>query len=213
MKNSIFNLVTSSILILMSLSSQANQDMERKMNNEELKVLSTIKNMTAAFESGNIDGVLETYEKNAKVIFQPDMHISSKKQLQEVFQEAAGMKPEFEYFGHEVFIADDMAIHIAPWEMTVNAPDGTKTEQDGLSIAVLRHQDNGEWLMVLDNPNGDNLIKVKQDSKPSLNDEEKKIHTTIENMTTAFESGNIDGVLKTYEKTAMVIFQPDMHVS
>ena len=132
------------------------------MNNVEKKVLATVENMTACFEGGDIDGVLKTYEKNAKVIFEPTMQISDKAQLKEMFQGACALNPKFEYDGHEVFVADDVAVHIAPWVMKGTAPDGTNVEQSGLSVAVLRRQADGEWLMVLDNPNSDNLIKNKK---------------------------------------------------
>ena len=161
MKRQLLKAVTSSILIMMSVSSYAKPDAKPTMNIEEKKVLATVETMTRAFESGNIEGVMNAYEKNAKVIFEPTLHITDKSQLRQVFKGASAIKPKFTYDGHEVFIADDLAIHIAPWVMTGKAPDGTAIEQNGLSVAVLRRQENGEWLMVLDNPNSDNLLKAK----------------------------------------------------
>jgi ketosteroid isomerase-like protein len=64
------------------------------------------------------------------------------------------MNPIFTYSGHEVYISGDIATHIAPWTMVGEMPDGSKIEQSGLSIAVLRKQADGNWLMIQDNPNG-----------------------------------------------------------
>jgi ketosteroid isomerase-like protein len=42
--------------------------------------------------------------------------------------------------------------------MIGKTPDGTDIEQKGLSVAILRKQENGDWLMVLDNPNSQALM-------------------------------------------------------
>jgi len=59
----------------------------------------------------------------------------------------------------EVFASGDIALHIAPWKMTGQAPDGTPFDQNGLSVAVFRRQADGAWKMVIDNPNGDALLE------------------------------------------------------
>ncbi len=53
----------------------------------------------------------------------------------------------------------DLALHLAPWHMTGVGPDGTAVESHGLSVAVLRRQADGRWLMVLDQPYGDALLR------------------------------------------------------
>jgi len=66
--------------------------------------------------------------------------------------------PVFTYSGHEVFISGDIATHIAPWEMTAKAPDGSKIKQSGLSVATLKKQENGKWLLTFDNPHASFLM-------------------------------------------------------
>jgi hypothetical protein len=43
--------------------------------------------------------------------------------------------------------------------MTGTAPDGSAIEQGGLSVALLRRQPDGRWLMVVDDPFGDELLR------------------------------------------------------
>lgn len=76
-----------------------------------------------------------------------------------MFEGAFALNPTFEYSGHEVYVADDIAIHIAPWTMTGQTPDGETIADNGLSVAVLRCQANGKWLMVIDNPYGARLLE------------------------------------------------------
>ena len=68
------------------------------------------------------------------------------------------MKPDVTYSGHEVIIARDIAVHLAPWQLVGKSPDGEDIQQGGLSVAVLRRQEDGSWLMVIDNPYGDRLL-------------------------------------------------------
>ena len=45
--------------------------------------------------------------------------------------------------------------------MRATAPDGTKIQERGLSVAVLRRQPDGQWLMVIDNPHGQHLLDAR----------------------------------------------------
>ena len=143
-------------------NNQTIQKLEKKMksnfNTEQQNVYSVIINMTSAFEKKDIEGVLATYEDNAIVMFEPQKPVTGKDNLRIAFTQFVTMNPIFTFSGHEVYVSGDIATHIAPWKMTGQMSDGTKIEQDGLSIAVLRKQADGNWLMIQDNPNGQFLM-------------------------------------------------------
>jgi ketosteroid isomerase-like protein len=130
-------------------------------NPEQMNVYSTIEKMVAAFQAKDIDGVLEAYEDGAAVMFEPQKPVSGKDALRMVFSQAAGIDPKYTFGGHEICVTGDIATHIAPWSMTGRLPDGTKIEQSGLSVAVLRKQADGRWLMVQDNPHGQFLLGTR----------------------------------------------------
>lgn len=140
---------------------QNDQNAHKTMSVEEEKVMQVITKMTTAFHKKDIDGIMATYEPSAVVVFEPKRPISNKKELKETFIEAFAINPKFTYSGHEVFVTGDTAIHLAPWTMLGMAPDGTKIKQIGLSIAVLRKQEDGSWLMIFDNPHGQYLMDNK----------------------------------------------------
>lgn len=137
---------------------KTNKKMENNFNAEQQKVYNVIVAMTDAFVKKDIDGVLATYEDSAIVMFEPQKPVTDKDNLRMAFTQFVTMNPIFTYSGHEVYISDDIATHIAPWKMIGHLPDGTKIEQSGLSIAVLRKQADGNWLMIQDNPNGQFLM-------------------------------------------------------
>lgn len=130
----------------------------KKMTEEQQNVLNAIEKMTKAFENKDIDKVMACYEPEAVVVFEPESPVSDTSILREMFTGMSMVNPIFTYSGHEVFITGNIATHIAPWKMTAKAPDGTEIKQNGLSIAVLRKQKDGNWLMILDNPHGQFLM-------------------------------------------------------
>jgi len=154
------NPLKATLLLYVSINTAiATNQEEQNMSHEQSTVISTIQTMTTAFHNSDIAGVLASYEKNAAVMFEPAKQVSDPVEFKIFFEELFQLNPKFEYSGHEVYIANDLALHIAPWTMKGNAPDGGVIEQSGLSVAVLRKQTDGNWLMVLDNPHGQRLIK------------------------------------------------------
>lgn len=118
------------------------------------RVLSTIEAMTSAFHRGDVDGIMRTYEPAAVVVGEPGRPVRGNAPLRDLFAGFIAAKAHFTFDGHEVIVADDIALHVTPWKMTGVAPDGSAITEAGLSLAVLRRQDDGRWLMVIDNPFG-----------------------------------------------------------
>lgn len=142
-----------------SIFSNAQTLKPNKMTTEQKNVLDAVEKMTEAFQNKDIDRVMASYEPKAVIVFEPATPISDSNTQRELFKQMSMLNPIFTYSGHEVFIAGNIATHIAPWTMVGTTPDGTKVEQSGLSIAVLRKQKNGTWLMILDNPHGQFLMR------------------------------------------------------
>jgi uncharacterized protein (TIGR02246 family) len=128
------------------------------MVENQARILSTIDAMTDAFHKGDIDGILQTYEAGAVVVGQPGTLVSGNAALRAMFAEFIAAKAHFTFLGHEVIEADDIALHLTPWRMAGVAPDGKAIEAHGLSVAVLRRQADGRWLMIIDHPYGDALL-------------------------------------------------------
>ena len=133
--------------------------MENKdFTSEQNAVMNAILEMTSAFHKKDINGVMASYEPQAVIVFEPEKPVSDPTVIREGFYTFFAVNPKFEYSGHEVFINGNLAIHFAPWIMTGKAPDGTEIKQSGLSVAVLRKQSSGKWLMLFDNPFGQHLL-------------------------------------------------------
>lgn len=125
---------------------------------DAIKPISTVLTMTDAFQEGDITAVLKTYEPGAVVVGEPGKHLQGEAALRQMFAGFVALKPKFTYGGHDVVQAGDIALHIAPWQMVGVDPEGRPVQGQGLSVAVLRKQADGRWLMVIDQPFGDRLL-------------------------------------------------------
>lgn len=134
---------------------RATQELMEKTN----QILSTISRMTSAFNQGDIDGVMQTYEKGAVVVGEPGMPVQGDDALRAMFAGFVAAKANFTFGEHEVVVAGDVALHLTPWQMTGVAPEGAPIEASGLSVAVLRQQKDGAWLMIIDHPFGDAVAR------------------------------------------------------
>lgn len=130
------------------------------------EVLSTIEAMTSAFHQGDVEGIMRSYEPAAVVVGQPGAPVQGDGPLRAMFAGFISAKAHFTFDGHEVIAAGDIALHVTPWRMTGVAPDGSAIAGAGLSVAVLRRQADGRWLMVIDNPFGDAPLQRVTDRTP-----------------------------------------------
>lgn len=151
-------LLTAIPLALVLNGAALSEEKEDTMTPTEIAVLNTVKTMTASLEAGDMTRLMATYEPGAAVLFEPGQAVTDAQVSESIFKEMAALNPDVTYTGHEIYIAGDIAIHIAPWSLTGQAPDGTQVEQAGLSVAVLRQQPDGEWKLVIDNPHGARLL-------------------------------------------------------
>lgn len=121
--------------------------------------ISTVLAMTEAFQKGDIPSVLRAYEPGAVVVGEPGKPLQGEAALRAMFRGFIAMQPQFTYSGHDVVQAGDLALHISPWQMTGVNQENRPVRVGGLSVAVLRRQPDGRWLMVIDQPYGDLLLQ------------------------------------------------------
>ncbi len=128
------------------------------MTDDQKDVIETVKQMTSAFHAKDMAGVLAAYEPNATVLFEPGVETADKSEIEEKFGGFFQVSPRFAYSGHQAVVQGDIAVHLAPWTMKGKTPDGHEIDQSGLSVAILRKQSDGKWLMIIDNPHGQYLL-------------------------------------------------------
>jgi len=128
------------------------------MSSVERAVIQAVEDLTAAFQKRDLEGVMTAYEPSAAIAFEPGQSVGDEDRIRETFAQWFALNPRFEYAGHDVLVAGDLALHVAPWHMRGTLPGGQPVEREGLSIAVLRRAPSGEWQIVIDKPHGQRLL-------------------------------------------------------
>ena len=126
---------------------------------EHAQIQATIDTNNAAVAAGDMDAILATFEPNAVMAAQPGMNVAGTAALRQAFKQFLVLNPKISVVSQEVIQAGDIALNSYTWKMSGKAPDGSPVEQSGFSTVVLRRQADGRWLMVIDNPFGDRLLK------------------------------------------------------
>ena len=125
---------------------------------ENAQINAVIEANNAAVGAGDMDAIIATFEENGALVGQPGTLAQGTEALRAAFAGFMAINPQIEVHSHEVIQAGDIALHSSTWTMRGQTPDGHPIEENGFSTVVLRRQESGEWLMVIDNPFGNHLV-------------------------------------------------------
>jgi ketosteroid isomerase-like protein len=106
-----------------------------------------------AFNSGDVQSVVNLYEPNAVFVPQPDQVVSGHAAIAELpkqFQALGHMLGAMRYF----ISAGEVALASATWQISGGDPDGKPIDVRETSADLLRRQPDGRWLLVVDHPFG-----------------------------------------------------------
>jgi uncharacterized protein (TIGR02246 family) len=137
------------------------QTTEGQKTMEQAKIQNTINTNNAAVAAKNMEAILETYSADAVMVGPRGERSVGTPALREAFKNFLAIDPKISVIKSDIVQAGDTALHTYEWTMTGKLPDGTPLQQGGLSIVVLRKQLDGRWLMVVDNPFGDQVMQAR----------------------------------------------------
>lgn len=105
------------------------------------------------FNAGDVDGVLELYEKDAALVGQPGQQVHGIDAVRETIQMFIGMDAQFILQDATVVESGDVALVMSPWTATATGPDGQMDMAATTSDVLVRGSDGG-WRFKIDNPWG-----------------------------------------------------------
>lgn len=153
MKRNPFTLPAAAVGLVLSFSAAGADTMQQHA------IQQTIDGMTAAFEAGDVPGILGHYTQGGVVVGAPGSPVSGTGPLADLFAQFIAVDPKFTFHAHDIVVAGDVAVHTSRWTMIGKDPEGHAVEDGGLSVAVLRRQPDGRWLIAIDNPYGGHLLQ------------------------------------------------------
>jgi uncharacterized protein (TIGR02246 family) len=109
-----------------------------------------------AINSGDVDAQMAIYEPDAYFNFEPGPEgpVTGTQAIREAFTGFLAMKPNITMRLLSCNQAGDIAVLRNAWHLTCTGQDGSPMEMTGQTVAVLRRQPDGNWLVLVDNPYG-----------------------------------------------------------
>ena len=104
--------------------------------------------MIAGYAANDVETIMSCYEPDAAYVLEPGALASGANDLRRLFESLLSMSPQFEFMADEVIVAGDVALHLSAYD--ARRPGGGVHR--GISVAVLRRQASGDWLMAIDHP-------------------------------------------------------------
>ena len=113
-----------------------------------------ITDLDAAFNRGDLDAVLDSYEDDAVLMVEPGRSISGKDNLRAFYELAFGSGSSSRQDRMHVIVQGDLALYLSRWTLTVAAHGAVATDQHLVSTSVLRRGVDDRWRLVIDNSFG-----------------------------------------------------------
>jgi uncharacterized protein (TIGR02246 family) len=107
-----------------------------------------------AFNTGNIESVLEFYETNAVVTPEEGKQAQGTSALREALNKFLGLRGKMTMKSRYCLQTGDLALTSLDWTISGSTGDGAKEEIHGYSVEVSRRQPDGRWLYVIGHPHG-----------------------------------------------------------
>jgi len=123
--------------------------------------MDTVNNLVDAINRADIERALATYEPGATLVVQPGQIVRGHGQLREALGGFIALKAQLRSEAQDVIEAGDVALYVGRWSLKGTDPAGKAVTMGGESADVLRRQQDGTWLIALDNPWGAQILPAR----------------------------------------------------
>ena len=120
-----------------------------------------VRQLVEAVNEGSLEKAAAAYEPSASFMAQPGQVVQGAKALREALAGFLALKPTLTTESCKVVESGDIALYLSRWNLTGKDPQGKEVKLGGTSTDILRRQNDGRWLIALDNPWGTALLNEK----------------------------------------------------
>ena len=123
--------------------------MSKKMTPGEV-----LNSVAEGINTGDLDSLMTLYEADACFASQPGQLAKSPESVRQSLRSFIDLKGKLDLKVKRVLQASDLALVTTEWSFSGTGPDGNPVNMAAKSVDVLRHQTDGTWRFVIDNPWG-----------------------------------------------------------
>ena len=121
--------------------------------------IDTVNQLVDAINRGDLDRAVAAYEPGAVLVAQPGQLARGSTQIREALAGFIALKPTLETVTQDLIEAGDVALYVSRWSLRGTDPTGKPVAMAGESADILRRQQDGRWLIALDNPWGAGILR------------------------------------------------------
>jgi uncharacterized protein (TIGR02246 family) len=107
-----------------------------------------------AVNAGDVDALVALFEPDAIVIEQTGERTEGTDQIRAHLEQLVALRPVMKIEASRVYRKGDLALLSSRWTAAATTPDGTQVEMEYHGSELARHQPDGSWRLMLDNPWG-----------------------------------------------------------
>lgn len=110
-------------------------------------------------KNGDAAGALSCFHPEAVYIDRDGRELRGLDQIAWAMNEICRLQLDIQGETPHITVVNDLAMWLDHWEMTGKAPDGHLIEMKGHTSCIMKRNENGEWLWLVDNPFGAAILK------------------------------------------------------
>ena len=116
--------------------------------------VTTVNQLVDAINHADLEGAVALYEKDAVLIAQPGQVARGSAEIKKALAGFIAMKARLQSEAQEIVEAGEIALYVSRWRLDGVDANGRPISMAGESSDILRRQEDGRWLVTLDNPWG-----------------------------------------------------------
>lgn len=110
-------------------------------------------------KNGDAAGALSCFHPEAVYVDRDGRELRGLAQIETAMNEICRLKLDIQGEIPHVIVVNDLAMWLDQWEMTGIAPDGHSIHMTGHTSCIMKRNEDGEWLWLVDNPFGAAILK------------------------------------------------------
>ena len=111
--------------------------------------------LSEAYNAGNLEALVSLYDPKAVFVIKPGCVTESPAELHSAMQHLVALRARLIVNPRTFIRSDDLVLVLGTFTLCGRRGDGTPFERTSRFADVLRRQPDGRWLLVVDNPYGD----------------------------------------------------------
>ena len=114
--------------------------------------------------TGDLAGALSCFDKDATYIERDGREIKGLDNIEKSMDHLCKWKPDIKGSRHKVTIVGDLAVWADAFTLKAFTPDGNPLEMNGATACLMKRNENGIWLWLVDNPFAGQIFEIGSDS-------------------------------------------------